>query len=132
MKKLQETITQININWDFLSRLFIGFLFIYSAIEKIQKLSLAAEWLSVSLNMPITTSQTLLLMSVIIELILGTNLIIGKYKKSMTIKLLIIYVILVTLIVDYKISAALSPLFKNLAIVGGLIALLNSSHKKVL
>lgn len=129
MKKIQEAITKITINWGFLSRLLIGILFVYSGIGKIVNFNGAAFWLSQSLDISSGIAQSLILIAVLIEILLGANLIVGKFKKDLTLQILISYVILITIVIDYRLSTSFGAVLKNMAIVGGLIACMDSVHK---
>lgn len=139
MKKIQDTITQISVNWDALARFFIGVLFVYAGVEKIINLPQISNWIANVLDMDLSFAGKLILLSILTEILLGANLIWGKHKKDLTIKLLITYIIIVTVFVEYRASVRFEVIsmlginmliLKNTAIIGGLISLMDCASRK--
>ena len=128
MKKIKEQFSKITITKDFVARVLIGLLFVYSGIEKIVYFSDTTNFISDTITSNQTLAQFLIIISLLIELVLGLGLMIGKYKRDLIIKGLTVYVLILTMVIDYNYFGGINTFFlKNIAILGGLIALLGDS-----
>lgn len=123
--------TTFKINWDHLSRFFIGLLFVYSGVVKIQTFQPTTDFIKSILN---TGSITPIITSLVIfvELVVGLLYIWGKFKKDAMAYILITFVALATIFVhsDFSNAANVIQALKNLAIIGGLLATLESVHDR--
>jgi putative oxidoreductase len=121
----------VKINWDFISRLFLGLLFILAGLGKAMSFAGTSMYINSVLHTgsitPIVTSLT-----IIIEIGVASLFVWGKYKKDIMNMILIAFVALTTILFHNNINdpSTMIVALKNLAIIGGLIAMLDAVHKK--
>lgn len=119
------------INWDFVSRLFIGLLFIISGIMKVMHF----EEIVLSLNdiqISPSLSPIILTFAILIEIVVATLYIKGGKWKDANGYTLIAFVAIVTVIMhnNFGDPAQATHALKNLAISGGILATLNGVHRR--
>lgn len=123
--------TTLKINWDFVSRLFLGLLFIVAGLGKMMNFTGTGMFInSVMHTGSLTTVVTAL--TIVIEVAVAGLFIFGKYKKDCMAYILIGFTVLATIIFHNNISDQNTMIMalKNLAIIGGLISTLDCVHKK--
>lgn len=123
--------TTLKINWDFVSRLFLGLLFIVAGLGKMMNFTGTGMFInSVMHTGSLTTVVTAL--TIVIEVAVAGLFIFGKYRKDCMTYILIGFTALATVIFHNNISDQNTMIMalKNLAIIGGLISTLDCVHKK--
>lgn len=123
--------TTFKINWDTLSRVFIGILFVYSGWIKIQSFQATTGYIdSVLKTGSITPAITSA--AIFVEVVIGLLYMWGKFRKDLMAYILISFVALATIFFHSNLSnpADMLQALKNLAIMGGMFATLDSVHKR--
>lgn len=131
--------TTIKINWDFVSRLFIGLLFILAGIQKALNFNLVTDNAIAPVLKTGSLSPVITAVVIFIEIFVTLAYIFSKKYKDHAGYTLIFFTVIVTIfyhvpeIRGANISAVIGTsinALKNLAIVGGLLATLDVVHKK--
>lgn len=123
--------TTFRINWDFVSRLFIGALFIFAGVDKLRTFEATSGYINDVLGTgavtPIVTGLT-----IFIEVIVAAAYIWGKWRRDTCAYILIAFTALATVLFHNNFQIPLNVIMslKNLAIIGGLIATLGAVHAK--
>ena len=119
------------INWDTLSRIFIGVLFVYAGIGKLMNFGGTNTYINSVLNTGAITPIVTLIV-IFIEIVVATVYILGKYKKDTSAYILICFTALATLLFHSDMSKDVNVLmsFKNLAIIGGIFATMDGVHRR--
>jgi putative oxidoreductase len=123
--------TTFRINWDTVSRLFIGALFIFAGVDKLRTFEATSGYIDSVLG---TGSATPVVTGLVIfvEIVVAAVYIWGKYKRDTCAYILIAFTALATVIFHNNFQIPLNVIMslKNLAIIGGLIATLGAVHAK--
>lgn len=131
--------TTIRINWDFISRLFIGVLFILAGIQKALNFDLITENAIAPVFKTGSLSPIVTAIAIFIEIVVAAVYIYGKKWKDCAAYTLIVFVAVATIFYHIpeirgdNLSAIIGTsinALKNLAIIGGLIATLEVVHRK--
>lgn len=123
--------TTFRINWDKLSRAFVGLLFVYSGWTKIQSFEATTAYINSVLKTgnitPIITAA-----AIFIEVVVALLYVWGGYKKDLMGYILIAFTAVATVFfhLDLTNPANVIQAFKNLAIIGGMFATLEAVHKR--
>lgn len=122
--------TTLKINWDFVSRLFLGLLFIVAGLGKMMNFTGTGMFIDSVMHTGALTSLVMAL-TIAIEVGVAGLFIFGKYKKDSMTYILIGFTALATMIFHNHISDQNTMIMalKNLAIIGGLISTLDCVHK---
>lgn len=123
--------TTLKINWDFVSRLFLGLLFVVAGLGKMMNFTGTSMFIDSVMHTGVLTTLVTAL-TIAIEVIVAGLFIFGKYRKDCMAYILIAFTVLATIIFHNHISDQNTMIMalKNLAIVGGLISTLDCVHKK--
>jgi uncharacterized membrane protein YphA (DoxX/SURF4 family) len=122
--------TTFKINWDFVSRLFIGLLFVYAGYTKIMDFGAFAGHINNTLGTG-SLSPVLAIVAIFIEIVVAILYIWGKYKKDLCAYVLITFTALTTVLFHSFIDPVNTiASLKNIAIIGGLFATLDAVHKR--
>jgi putative oxidoreductase len=123
--------TTFRINWDLVSRLFIGALFIFAGVDKLRTFESTGGYIDSVLGTgamtPVVTGLT-----IFIEIVVAAVYIWGKYKRDTCAYILIAFTALATVLFHNNFQIPLNVIMslKNLAIIGGIIATLGAVHSK--
>lgn len=123
--------TTLKINWDFVSRLFLGLLFIVAGLGKMMNFTGTSMFINSVMHTGVLTTMVTTL-TIAIEIVVAGLFIFGKYRKDSMAYILIGFTALATIIFHNNISDQNTMIMalKNLAIIGGLISTLDCVHKK--
>jgi uncharacterized membrane protein YphA (DoxX/SURF4 family) len=131
--------TTIRINWDFISRLFLGLLFVLAGIQKALNFSMVSDNAIAPVLKTGSLSPVVTAVVIFIEIVVASVYIFGKKYKDYAGYAIITFTVLATIFYHIpeirgdNISAIIGTsinTLKNLAIVGGLIATLDMVHKR--
>lgn len=123
--------TTFRINWDFVSRLFIGALFIFAGVDKLRTFEATSGYINSVLGTgavtPVVTG-----LAIFIEIVIAATYIWGKWRRDTCAYILIAFTAAATVLFHNNFQIPLNVIMslKNLAIVGGLIATLGAVHAK--
>lgn len=119
------------INWDTLSRLFIGALFVSAGFGKLTGFAGTTAYINSVLN---TGSLSFIITAVviIIEIVVAAVYVYGKYKKDTAGYILIGFTALATILFHSDMTNQINMImaFKNLAIIGGIFATMDGVHRR--
>lgn len=123
--------TTFKINWDFVSRLFIGALFIFAGVDKLRTFEATSGYMDSVLGTGAMTPVVLGL-TIFIEVVISALYIWGKWRRDMLVYVLIGFTALATILFHNNFANPLNVIMslKNLAIIGGLVATLHAVHKR--
>lgn len=121
----------LKINFDFLSRLFIGLLFITSGASKINNFQATSDYINSYLHTGPFTIYILTLV-IFVEIFASLVYIYGKAYKDLAGYALITFIALTIVLIhnDYNEAMNVQQSLKNLAIIGGLLATLDGVHRR--
>lgn len=123
--------TTFKINWDFVSRLFIGALFIFAGIDKLRTFEATSGYIDSVLGTGSITPVVLGL-TIFIEVVVAAVYVWGGYKRDLCAYTLVAFTALATILFHNNFENPLNVIMslKNLAIIGGLVATLHAVHKR--
>ena len=123
--------TTLKINWDVISRIFIGALFVFAGFGKIMSFEDTTGYINSVLN---TGSLTPAITAAVIfiEIVVAAGYMYGRFKKDICAYILIAFTALATILFHSNLDNQLNVImaFKNLAIIGGIFATLDALHKR--
>lgn len=123
--------TTLKINWDLISRIFIGTLFIYAGINKLMHFADTSALINAVMKTG-GLSSLITGVAIFIEIVIAALFVLGKWKKDLCGYILITFTALATIFFHSDFSNAMNVLQagKNLAIIGGIMAMLNAVHNR--
>lgn len=126
-----NTTTTFKINWDTMSRVFIGTLFVFAGFSKIMSFEGTTGYIASVLNTgsitPAITAATIFL-----EIVIGAAYMWGGFKKDICGYILIGFTAVATIFFHSDFSNQINVIMalKNLAIIGGIFATLEAVHTR--
>ena len=118
-------------NWDLISRVLISLVFLSAGYGKLMNFSGTSGYIDSVLKTGAVTPLITALV-IFIEIVVALIYISGKYKRDTMAYILIGFTALATILFHKDFTNQMNQLMalKNLAIIGGLLATLDSLHKR--
>ena len=123
--------TTFVIDWDIMSRVFIAILFIFAGVMKILSFTDTTNYIdSVLKTGSLTPAITVIV--IVIEIGVAGLYALGKYNRDICAYILIGFTALATIFFhsDFSNNTNVIMSLKNLAIIGGIFATLDTVHKR--
>jgi uncharacterized membrane protein YphA (DoxX/SURF4 family) len=119
------------VNWDFVSRFFIGFLFIISGLFKVANFEEVNQGLSNALG-EVSLAPQLSLIAIIVEIVFATLYIFNYKYRDISGYVLIAFTAVVTVLMHSNLENVTDQTntLKNLAIIGGILATLHGVQRR--